>query len=165
MNLNVSLVPFREEHISLTFEWIQDPDFQQLFLMRDRPTWEGHIKYFDRILKDPAQRVYAILAESRHVGNCGMKNISLKEGELWIYIGDPRMRGKGIANHATRLLAAKGFIELGLEKIIVHVADFNVSAIKLYKKLGFIEVLVSDNSKDWANRGCNIIRMELKKQT
>lgn len=149
----------------MTFEWIQDPDFQQLFLMRDRPTWEGHIKYFDRILKDPAQRVYAILSESRHVGNCGMKNISLKEGELWIYIGEARMRGKGIASHATRLLAAKGFLELGLEKIIVHVADFNVSAVKLYKKLGFVEVQVSDNSKEWKNRGCNIIRMELKKQT
>src|SRR4030066_2342495 len=108
MNLNVSLVPFREEHISLTFEWIQDPDFQQLFLMRDRPTWDGHIKYFDNMLKDPAQRVYAILSEGRHVGNCGVKNISLtnKEGELWIYIGDPRMRRKGIASHATRLLAA-----------------------------------------------------------
>src|SRR4030067_3213825 len=119
------------------------------------------------MIKNTAQRCYAILSEGRHVGNCGVKNISLtnKEGELWIYIGDPRMRRKGIASHATRLLAAKGFIELGLERIIVHVADFNVSAIKLYKKLGFIEVPVSDNSTEWTNRGCNIIRMELKNQT
>jgi len=165
MTLNISLIPFRKEHISLTFEWIKHPDFQRLFLMRDEPTWDKHIKYFDHILNDPTQHVYAILSESRHVGNCGVKNISVtnKEGELWIYIGDPYMRGKGIGSCATRLLLARGFNELGLERIIVHVADFNIPARKIYEKLGFIEAPPSHNSNEWTNRGYNIIYMELKK--
>lgn len=161
MTLNISLIPFTNEHVALTFEWVKDPDFQRLFLMRSEPTWEGHKKYFERVLNDNTQRVYAILAENEHVGNCGLKNLSeiKKEGELWIYVGDPLMRGKGIGVSAARLLLCKGFEVLGLEMIYAHVADFNISARRLYEKLGFIEMPLIDYLNEWNNRGCKIIRM------
>ena len=164
---NVCLVPFKWEHVNRTFEWVKEPDFQRLFMIRSEITWKGHQKYFRDILADFNQRVYAILHNGRHIGNCGLKNISLskKEGELWIYIGDTPVRGMGIGNKTTELLLCEGFGRLGLEMIYIHVADFNAIAYRLYKKLGFVEVpLAQRSAKEWANRGCNVIRMELKKE-
>ena len=163
---DVVLAPFTNDRVVLTFEWVKDPDLQHLFLMRGEPTWEVHNEYFERVLQDPAQRVYAVLAGDEHVGNCGLKNLSpLKtEGELWIYIGEPSMREKGIGKHATELLLHEGFEVLGLKMIYAHVADFNTAARRLYKNFGFQEVSLTDDSNEWANRQCKIIRMELKKQ-
>lgn len=161
----VSLVPFTKDHVGLTFEWVSDPEFHRMFLMRGELTWEGHQAYFERVLADPTQHVYAILAEGVHVGNCGLKNISLlkKEGELWIYIGDPSMRGKGVSKYAAELLLREGFEVLGLEMIHVHVVELNTVARRLYKRLGFIEVPLLRDTNEWANRECKILRMELKK--
>ena len=163
---NVRLVSFKWEHVSRTFKWVKDPDFQRLFMVRKEITWEGHQKYFRNILADSNQRVYAILNNNRHLGNCGLKNILLskKEGELWIYIGEVSFRGKGIGCKAVELLLCEGFERLDLESIYIHVADFNTVARRFYRKLGFVETTLSKkDAKEWTNRGCNVIRMELKK--
>ena len=165
-NVAVSLEPYIQKHVLKTFKWVLNPELRKLFLMRGEPTWEVHNKYFERVLQDHSQRVYAILAGDEHVGNCGLKNLlSLRKvGELWIYIGEPSIRGKGIGKRATELLLHEGFEVLGLKMIYTHVADFNTAARRLYKKLGFHEVPLINDSNEWANRQCKIIRMELKKQ-
>ena len=165
-NLEVSLVPFTQKHVSITFNWISETELRNLFLIRGEIDWEIHKNYFNNILSDSTQYIFAILFLNRHVGNCGLKNISLKnkEGEMWIYIGDSSMRGKSIGKHATELLLHEGFNVLKLKMIYVHVADFNTAARRLYEKLGFNEVTMIDDSNEWSDRGCKIIRMELMKQ-
>ncbi len=168
MKLRVSLISFVQKHVRLTFDWVKNPELQRLFLMRANPTWVGHQAYFERVLTNPQQRVYAILSEGRHVGNCGFKNImpSKQGGELWIYIGDFSMHGQGIGKYATQLLIQEGFESLGLTMIYVHVADFNTIARKMYQQIGFYEVTrPGDTKQEWASRGYKIIRMELKKTT
>lgn len=160
---NITLVPFAKEHIDLTFEWVKNHEFQRLFLMRNEPTWEHHYEHFEQVLKDSTQHIYAILANNKHVGNCGLKNLSKNKGELWIYIGDSLMRGKGIGKCATKLLLHKGFEVLKLKTIYVHFADFNIQARRLYEKLCFKEITMIDDSNEWSDRGCRIIYMELVK--
>lgn len=162
----VYLIPFEWKHVKETFDWVIKPDFQRLFMVRKKITWEGHQEYFKTILRDPDQRVYAIMKNNHHLGNCGLKNIVLpkKEGELWIYIGETASRGMGIGKEATRLLLCEGFEKLGLEMVYIHVADFNTIAYRLYEKIGFVKVLLADKgAKEWVNRGCSVMRMELKK--
>ena len=165
MSITVSLEPFTSEHVAQTYTWVQDPGLRDLFLMRGEVTWENHRAYFDRVLNDPNQRVYAILADGVHVGNCGLKNISHieKEAELWIYIGDPEFRSKGIGKRATELLVGEAFGVLGLNKLCLHVADFNSAARRLYDALGFQEVHLHHDAAEWEEHGCEIIRMEVLK--
>ena len=165
-DMKVIIKPFTKECIAKTFEWVSDTDLQKQFFIRGEPTWEGHEIYFERILADSMHHIFAIIVEGDHVGNCGVKNMlpMKKEGELWIYIGEASMRGKGIGKYATELLLHEGFQVLGLETIYVHVADFNDAALKMYKCLGFIKISkLGEINSDWVNRGCEIIRMELKK--
>ena len=161
--INVSLVPFTWDHVSQTFHWVSDPELRRVFLMRGEPTWEGHQAYFQRVLADATQRVYAILAAGQHVGNCGLKNLApqTRTGELWIYIGDPSARGKKIGRSATELLLREGFEVLSLETIYLHLADFDTAARRLYERLGFVTVSLSSEASEWADRECRIVRMEL----
>ncbi len=163
-DITVILEDFAESHIDKTFEWVSDPDLQKDFLIRKKPTRESHLEYFKNVLGDATQQVFAISAKGAHVGNCGLKNISDKSAELWIYIGEERYRKRGFGREATSLLLRKGFEVLGLKQIYVHVVEFNTNARRLYEQLGFKETSLSHDSKTWEGRGCNIIRMELERK-
>jgi RimJ/RimL family protein N-acetyltransferase len=159
----VYLTPFTRDHVEKTFNWVTDADFQRLFLMRGHPTWGGHQAYFDRVLADPAQYVFAIIHDEVHVGNCGLKNLIWeKEGELWLYVGEVTMRKKNIGRRAAELLLNYGFEVLRLGMIYLHFADFNVGARHLYERIGFRQVsLKESDTEEWRKKPCEIIRMEI----
>lgn len=165
MNPNISIIPFSKDHIAQTYEWMQDAELRKYFLVREKPTMEKHLAFFDKVLNDRSQKVFSIMFDDQHVGNCGFKNIltDKAEGEIWIYLGSSCMRNKGIGKSASQLLIDKGFNTLGFKLIYLHVAEFNEAAIKLYKSIGFSEVSDELIGQEWKNREYRIIRMELKK--
>ena len=161
-----TLQPFGDEHVARTFEWVIDPWLQKTFLMRRQPTWETHQAYFDRVLSDPSQSIYAILDHGVHVGNCGIKNIRAdsRSGEIWIYIGADERKGKHVGTRATQLLCREAFDVRGLTSVCVHVADFNQVAQKMYEKLGFVTPsLEGAAAPEWQGRSCSVRYMELRR--
>ena len=161
----VILVPFTKAHVDLTFRWVRDAEFQRLFLMLGEPTWEKHKAHFVKVLNDGTQRVYAVLCENRHVGNGGIKNIATgqEEGELWVYLGDSSVRGKGIGKYATGLLIREAFEDLKLRSVYVHVAKFNEYALKMYTGLGFTQFAGRAIPEEWRDRQQEIVRMRLQR--
>ncbi|MBD5584683.1 MAG: GNAT family N-acetyltransferase, partial [Clostridia bacterium] len=57
-----------------------------------------------------------------------------------IFIGDKSYWGKGVAKEASRQIISYGFQVLNLSSISLRVRPENVSAVNLYKSLGFKEV-------------------------
>lgn len=160
MKHRVTLAPFTEQHVDTTYAWVCDADLRRDFLMRGEVTPEGHVAHFHRVLADPEQVVFAILAERTHVGNAGFKAVRRGQGaELWVYIGDPEARGKGIGREAVRLLIEQEAPRLRLRWIYLHVATFNEAAIRLYASLGFRQVDWTPGP-EWEDRGIELIRME-----
>ena len=158
--MEIELIPFSKKHLTKTFAWINDPILQRGFLIQGLPTYETHIQYFENKLNNPREKVFSIIYNEKHIGNCGFKNIIVnKEAELWIYLGEQRIKHKGIGKIATKMLIEYGVDTLHIEKIYLHVADFNTPAVRLYKNMGFHKVPIEDNS-GWENRDINIIRME-----
>ena len=153
MTFKIELRPFTPAHVSRTYQWVCTPRIQKTFLMRAKPTREGNIAYWNKVLSDKTQQVYAIYADSIYVGNCGLKN----KGELWIYIGLPELQKLGIGSAVTRMLLDRVFKEN--EIAYVHVAKSNTVALKMYTRLGFKEVGWLED--EWQGRG--VIRMELAK--
>ena len=82
-------------------------------------------------------------------------------GTAWvgIVIGETSARGKGIGTqtmqHLEEQIQAKG-----LKRIELGVFEFNRSAIKLYKKLGYKEIGRIDDFTYWQGRMWQDIRME-----
>jgi RimJ/RimL family protein N-acetyltransferase len=167
LSMDIRLDIFKQEHVFQTFQWISDDKLRQEFLMCAKaPIWQNHLDYFDRVFADKAQYFYAIMADNQHVGNCGIKNIRLKqEGELWIYVADSSVRGKGVATRAVDILLCEGFGKLELDLIFLHVDDGNNIAKRLYSNFGFKEAPMSLEETDlWGRRQERIIRMELRRK-
>ncbi len=158
---------FTSHNIRKTFLWLCDSELRRLFLMSAPPTVDDNLAYWERILVDPSQRVYAIVVDEEHIGNCGFKNIASGNaaGELWIYIGENSWKGKGWGRKALDLLLQEGK-RLGIRQIVLHVAAFNHAARRLYTRCGFIEAVMSaDESDIWNRRDIEVLRMELKLKT
>jgi RimJ/RimL family protein N-acetyltransferase len=160
---NISIVPFTPEYIEKTFQWVIRPDLQRDFLLRGVPTWEIHDEHFRHVLQDKTQKVYAILSQETHVGNCGFKHLSpeIPEGEIWIYIGETSAQHQGIGREATQQLLRVGFEQMGLERVCLHVADFNQRAIRMYQAFGFQCTPEPEQSGEWTGLNCQVRRMEL----
>lgn len=156
---DIILEPITKAHMTKTFEWISDPGFRKVFMVRGENSWERHKVYFDNLLRDNTQQGYAIFLGEMHVGNCGFKYISNsdKSAELWIYIGSLDVRGIGLGSHALGLLLQNGTNCFGLTKVYVHVAESNESAKSLYKSNGFFEH--GTCSEEWKGRDNNMLRM------
>ena len=100
MPKNVNLRSISNDHIKETYEWISDPEFQKIFMIRGKNSWEKHTDYFDKLIRDETQQGYAIFLDNQHIGNCGLKymNNIEKSAELWIYIGIVSKRNIGLGS-------------------------------------------------------------------
>lgn len=163
--MEIKLEPLKGKHIVKTFQWIENPYLLETFLIRGELDWKTHEEYWKRKTNDQTQRVFAITVDGVHVGNCGFKNLSFEkfDGELWIYIGDTEMHKKGIGEQATKRLLEFGFEHLKLSKIYLHVAQFNIPAVNLYRKIGFNNIS-KPLDENWSNRGCAVLYMEVSKE-
>lgn len=76
-----------------------------------------------------------------HIGNIYLRNIDMvsRHGELHLFIGMPEHRGHGYGQLAIQKILSYVFNNLGLQRIYLFVLAFNTSAIRLYRKCGFIE--------------------------
>jgi RimJ/RimL family protein N-acetyltransferase len=129
-----------EEDLDQTRMWINDPVTAQL-MDHVRPVAElNHRAWYQRIVTDPAQVVFAVEStmSAVHIGNCGLKDIDVqaRRAELWMYLGES-YRGKGYGTHACWALCQYGFTWLNLHRIFLHVLASNLPAIALYEKVGF----------------------------
>ena len=76
------------------------------------------------------------------VGIIRLKNCDFIQGvsELGLFIGEKSYWNRGYAREAIQLALDYGFSILNMKNIMLHVFEFNVNAIALYKKIGFKEI-------------------------
>ena len=133
----IELQEFSENHLSNTFQWMQDQKLKDFFLMDKEISKEGHSKWFQQVKEDTSQRIFAIIHQDTHIGNIGLKNIDLKnkKAETWIYIGDSGFKGKGLA---TKSLIYLNRHFLGqFHKFYAQIAAFNIASIKTFSNAGY----------------------------
>lgn len=86
----------------------------------------------------------------KHIGNIKLEPIVEKKyAWIGILIGDLAYRGKGVGFEVIKELIQFSEKVLLLQNVYLGVNKNNTTAIKLYKKIGFAE-LVSDNSESEA---------------
>lgn len=79
-----------------------------------------------------------ITKEGRLIGYMGMKNIKFlrKESTLGI-VFDPNFMNEGYGTETLKVFLNHYFTELNMKKMDLEVAEFNIRAKKVYKKMGF----------------------------
>jgi ribosomal-protein-alanine N-acetyltransferase len=105
-----------------------------------------------------------LIAQSKlHIGNIKIDPVNLDHGlgEYGILIGDKKEWGKGFAKEASLAVIDYCFNKLKIRKLTLGVVENNVSAVELYKKMGFITEGYFLNHAYYDGRYCNTLRMSL----
>ncbi|MCA1832457.1 MAG: GNAT family N-acetyltransferase [Actinomycetota bacterium] len=123
----------------LVLQWQNDPeifrwmDYDRVFSLDDIRRSEEH----------GAQEghPFIIEAEGRPIGRTGLFGIKprTQHGNLYIFVGDRAVQGKGYAREALMLLLMYAFDSLNLRLVQLWTLADNERAIHLYKTLGFVE--------------------------
>lgn len=137
----VRLRPIEERDLATLYLWMQDAALLRSINRTEETTWSSHIDWYRRLLHDESQILFSVEAveDGMLVGQCGLKKLDYKnrKAELWIFIGDSAMRGKGYGSEAVKDLITHAFRERGLNRLYLYVVDFNPRAELFYEKLGF----------------------------
>lgn len=108
-------------------------------------------------LENKNERRFAICLKenNQYIGNIQLLNINERMASFHIFIGEKKLWGKGIGQQATKLILKHAFSELGLGSILLEVNPLNISACKIYKRMGFVT--------DGVNELNGFIKMKLTK--
>lgn len=136
-NSTVQVRPFSPPtDTDLLLRWMQDPKGRMFLLAGTMTRWLT----VDEIVNDQHSIVGLVtLPDGTPVGATAFLNIQRdqRKAEMRKLIGEPHMRGRGLAKAATRLWIGYGFGGLGLHKIYINTLDTNIRNIRLNEALGF----------------------------
>lgn len=162
----LTYLPLSSSHLSESYvNWINDTDVNKY--LETRQTTFGQLKAFleEQEKKDILFWAIHLNENKKHIGNIKIDPIDKVElsGEYGILMGDKSEWRKGYAQEASERIIQFCFEEYNLSKITLGVVDENMSAVKLYEKLGFEVYEVKENSGVYSGKSCNTLRMVLKK--
>lgn len=135
------LKPLYLEATSYIVKWRNDPAIQNHLFASDIVTEVGHIKWYNRYLKDKSRYEWVIVhkEDTIPIGTIGLSQLNQIYGtaEYGILLGENKYYHKGYAKEASLALIDYGFNQLNLKTIVLNVFSDNITAIALYETLGF----------------------------
>ena len=108
-------------------------------------SYEVELEWIRRVIRNANEYRCAIEVNGVYVGNIYLTDIDGESAEYHIFIGEKEYWGMGVAKEASRQILKYGFEERGLKSIYLQVRENNVRAIRLYEKLGFVQIEKENN--------------------
>lgn len=145
---NIVLTPFRVEHVEAYCRWLSDPYIERMagetaaspeqVILRHRD-WNQADDFVEYIVCD---RDTAL-----PIGDISL-DFSKGPPRLGIMIGESPFRGTGRAAEAVRLISQFAR-ELGAERLVAEIYDFNEASLRFHQRLGFLPVAHDAQNTQW----------------
>jgi RimJ/RimL family protein N-acetyltransferase len=169
--MDIRLVPFTEQDFAQLIEWSGD----QAFLLQwagpffKYPLSEDQLTEYNRGANNEGKseklNYKVVLSQTdeaiAHLSIGSIDRVNSSARLTKILIGDPSLRGKGIAKSMVESALAICFGTLGLHKVSLGVYDFNVPALKAYESCGFSVDGVLRDAKKVGDSYWNLIEMSI----
>lgn len=139
--MTVRIRPFEKTDIPKKVEWVNNPENNQ-FLHYDIPICIEKTELWFESHRGQNDRYDAVIeVDGKPVGTIGLLSIDQKnqKAEYYIAVGEVAYKGRGVAKEASRLILEYGFNVLKLNRIYLYTESKNVTAQKLFEKVGFIK--------------------------
>jgi RimJ/RimL family protein N-acetyltransferase len=137
----LELIPMNESFCSASYlNWLNDSEVNKYLESGSDYKMDSLRKYIRQAIKNNLFFwAICIKCNGKHIGNIKIDPIHPIHGlgEYGILIGEKSEWGKGYAYEASKLVIDHCFYTLGIRKINLGVVEGNISAVNLYKKLGF----------------------------
>jgi RimJ/RimL family protein N-acetyltransferase len=123
--------------------WWRNLDLAQ-YLSQDAivpATMEDEMEWFEAQRKDKSSFVFAVRRNDDNalLGSTSLFQINwrIRKCLFGIALGDPTVWGRGYGTDATRVTLRYAFEELNLNRVQLHVYEFNERGARAYEKAGF----------------------------
>jgi UDP-4-amino-4,6-dideoxy-N-acetyl-beta-L-altrosamine N-acetyltransferase len=142
---SIILRPLKMSDWEKTLLWRNNITIKQLAMLHPFPITEMVEKeWYENMLKSTSDKtIYFTIStkDDNPVGFITLNKINYthKNCYIGIVIGDFEAQGKGYGKEAMEIAIKYAFDTLNINKITLEVVENNISALALYKKLGFIE--------------------------
>ncbi len=121
--------------------WMNDHDVTRTLQMFRPMNEESERAFVERVTRSDTEIALGIVTRSadRFIGTAGLMQIHWRERQacFGISIGDKSCWGRGYGTEATRLVTGYAFETLNLNRVWLHVYDFNHAGIRAYERVGF----------------------------
>ena len=131
-----------ESDMEKILEWMNDLEITQFLGTRLPISRTEQQQWYERTVNDKSKKKMIIETfDGEPIGQISLMRIDQRNrsAEIGITIGEKSYWGQGIGYDATLTLLRFVFHEWGFHRVSLHVASFNERAIRLYKKLGFVQ--------------------------
>lgn len=145
-------------------DWMNDQEVYKFLETRGHYTIEKLTEYLSDVEeKDILFWAIIIKDSGKHIGNIKIDPINVIHGlgEYGIMMGEKNEWGNGYAYGASQLVIEYCFEILNIRKLNLGVVEENVSAVNLYKKLGFEVEGIYKNHLLYDSQYLNALRMAL----
>lgn len=148
---------FTEQHIPIYYKWRNDPEVaindQSSFL---RPMSYDEVAKWCEIPMNGL--TFVVYINDEPIGLCAFMTVDERNrhSEISIVIGEKAYWSKGYGTEIMKHLLNWGFEGLNLNRIYLHVFDFNTRAIGLYEKMGFKREAVNRQMLYRHGRYCDV---------
>ena len=151
----VNLKNVSREDISRIIDWINDKEIYENWFGQYAYEKSAHLGYepkdmlnateeeWNEVFHDPHHEphrsIFSIYSEKVHIGEAQLSiDESLGDVQMSVLIGDKEYWHKGYGTQTVLALLEHSFLNLGLYRAWADIPEFNVHAIKLFEKIGFI---------------------------
>ncbi|HEX5164195.1 MAG TPA: GNAT family protein [Thermomicrobiales bacterium] len=140
----VALGPLRRDLIPLYARWRNDFYVQRTFGNLPIPvSIEQRTAQFEKMATSTDAYWFTIYEKEtlRPIGTTDLFDVDFRwrVGNFGIMIGEAEARGQGYGTEATRLMLDYAFTALGLNNVMLTVAEYNLAGRRAYEKAGFKE--------------------------
>jgi RimJ/RimL family protein N-acetyltransferase len=138
---SIYLRPLEREDARTIVPWFNDPEVMR-YLLRYRPlTLTEEEEFLKRMAQSETDLALGIVrkGEDRLIGATGFHHIDARcrHASFGILLGDKEAWGKGYGTEATGLMVGYAFETLNLNRVWLHVYEYNERGKRAYEKVGF----------------------------
>lgn len=121
--------------------WFNHPEITRTLLAYRPINLRAEEEFIDKATQSEHDLVLGIVLKDgdRLIGGTGLHHLDFKNrhASFGITIGDKEEWGKGYGTEATGLMIQHAFETLNLNRVWLHVYEYNERGIRVYTKLGF----------------------------
>jgi ribosomal-protein-alanine N-acetyltransferase len=137
----VYLRPLEREDARTLVAWLNDPEVTR-FLRAYRPmTLAAEEEFLRRVAESDKDVALGIMtrAAEQFIGVAGLHDVDVRNrhAQFGVTLGDKDSWGKGYGTEVTQLVVRYAFETLNLNRVWLHVYEYNPRALRVYEKVGF----------------------------